>query len=126
MRVALVHTAPVRFEKMSMRSFRSESFLILPLFPIFLAGSFPFMLMGLLGFAGTAILGALMMSAALTVALDADTEFNAQRLSASFIDRADNFAQSSTRDAMVHFAKAIGVAGAALVAVSIIGLVIYG
>jgi branched-subunit amino acid transport protein len=109
-----------------MRSVRSESLLIFPLFPIFLVGSFPIMLMGFLGFAGVAVLGALMISAALTVALDADTEFNSQRSTARFIDRTENMAQASTRDAMVHFAKAVGVAGAAMVVVSIIGLVIYG
>jgi hypothetical protein len=109
-----------------MRSLRSESLLVLPLFPIFLAGAFPFLLMGLLGFAGIGILGALMMSAALTVALDADTEFNAQSSAARVAGRVESGIQSATRDAMVRFAKAVGLAGAALVVVAVAGLAIYG
>lgn len=109
-----------------MRSLRSESFLIFPLFPIFLAGAFPFLLMGFLGFLGVAFLGALMMSAALTVALDAQTEFDAQRSASRFIDRGENISQSSTRDTMVQFAVAVGVAGAALLFISLVGLAIYG
>ena len=109
-----------------MRSLRSESFLIFPLYPIFLAGSFPFMLMGFLGFLGVAILGALMMSAALTVALDADTEFHFQHSAARFFDRSESIAQSSTRDAMVLCAKGVGLTGATMVVVSIMGFAIYG
>lgn len=106
-----------------MRSLQSDSLLVFPLFPIFLIGAFPFLLMGFLGFAGIGILGVLMMSAALTVALDADTEFNAQNSAARFAGRADSV-HSSTRDAMVRFAKAVGFSGAALVVVAVVGLLI--
>ena len=104
-----------------MRSLQSDSLLVFPLFPIFLIGAFPFLLMGFLGFAGIGILGALMMSAALTVALDADIEFSTQSLADRAVGRIDS-AQSSTRDAMVRFAKAVGAAGAVLVVVAILGL----
>ena len=109
-----------------MRSLQSESLLVLPLFPVFLIGAFPFLLMGFLGFAGIGVLGVLMMSAALTVALDADTEFNAQNSAARFAGRPDSLVQSSTRDAMVRFAKFVGFAGAALVAVAAAGLMTTG
>ena len=109
-----------------MRSLQSESLLVLPLFPIFLMGAFPFLLMSFLGFAGIGILGALMMSAALTVGLDADSEFNAQNSAARFAGRADGIVQSSTRDAMVRFATFVGVAGAALVAVAAVALAFGG
>lgn len=102
-----------------MTSPRSESFLVLPLFPIFLAGAFPFFLMGFLGFAGIGVLGALMMSAALTVGLDADAEFNAQSFSVGSFEAS---LQSTQRDAMVRFAKAAGAAGAVMVAIAIAGL----
>ena len=108
-----------------MRSLRSDSLLVFPLFPIFMIGAFPFLLMGFLGFAGLGILGALMMSAALTVALDADTEFHAQRSAARFAGGA-YAVPSSTRDAMVRFAKMVGAAGAALVVVCVAGLAISG
>ena len=104
-----------------MRSLQSDSLLVFPLFPIFLIGAFPVLLLSFLGFAGIAILGALMMSAALTVAFDADTEFNAQNSAARAAGRADSIVQSSTRDSMVRFAKFVGIAGAALVAVAAVG-----
>lgn len=109
-----------------MRSLQSESLLVVPLFPVFLAGAFPFLLMGFLGFAGIGILGILMMSAALTVALDADTEFNDQTSAARFNGRGVGIAQSSTRDAMVRFATFVGLAGAVLVAVAAAGLTFGG
>jgi hypothetical protein len=40
-----------------MRSLQSESLLVVPLFPVFLVGAFPFLLMSFLGFAGIGILG---------------------------------------------------------------------
>ncbi len=109
-----------------MRSLRSESLLVLPLFPILLVGAFPFLLMGFLGFAGIGMLGILMMSVALTVALDADAEFNAQNSAARFAGRGVSMTQSSTRDAMVRFSKLVGLAGAALIAIAGAGLAFGG
>ncbi len=101
-----------------MRPLQSESLLVLPLFPILLVGAFPFLLMGFLGLAGIGMLGILMMSVALTVALDADTEFNAQNSAARVAGRGISMTQSSTRDAMVRFSKLVGLAGAVLVVVA--------
>ncbi len=103
---------------------RSERLLIVPLFPVLLAGAFPVFLMSFLGFAGLGVLGALMMSAALTVGLDADAEFRAQRAQAGRSGRLDGSLQATQRDAMVRFAKIAGAAGALLVTVAIAGLVI--
>lgn len=102
-----------------MRTLRSESLLIFPLFPIFLAGAFPFLLMGFLGFAGLGVLGLLMICVALMVGLDADTEFKMQ---STVADRTDSAMQTSTRDAMVRVSKAVGSAGAGLVVISVAGL----
>ena len=107
-----------------MRSLQSESLLVFPLFPVFLAGALPFLLMGFLGFAGIGILGVLMMSAALTVALDADTEFNAQTSAARVAGR--GVVQSSTRDAMVRFAKFVAFTGVVLIVVAAAGLTFGG
>lgn len=101
-----------------MRSSNSEAFIVLPLLPIFLAGAFPILLMGFLGFAGLAMAGALMMSAALTMALDTDTE-RKQRMIAQGVSRSnDRSAQSAAEDDTLFFAKAFGAAGAALVAIA--------
>ena len=47
-----------------MRSPKSESFIVLPLLPIFLIGVFPMLLLSLLGPAGFIILGSCSLSAA--------------------------------------------------------------
>ena len=54
-----------------MRTRGSESFIVLPLLPIFLIGLFPMLLLSLLGPAGLIILGILVASAGLTDILDA-------------------------------------------------------
>ena len=61
-----------------MRTRGSESFIVLPLLPIFLIGLFPMLLMSLLGPAGLIILGILVASAGLTDILDANGTFSEQ------------------------------------------------
>ena len=55
---------------------QSETFLLVPLLPIFLLGMFPVLIMALLGVAGLALVGILLISAGLTDALDAKNDFN--------------------------------------------------
>ena len=61
-----------------MRTQGSESFIVLPLLPIFLIGLFPMLLLSLLGPAGLIILGILVASAGLTDILDANSTFSEQ------------------------------------------------
>ena len=61
-----------------MRTRGSESFIVLPLLPIFLIGLFPMLLLSLLGPAGLIILGILVASAGLTDTLDANGTFSEQ------------------------------------------------
>ena len=61
-----------------MRTRGSESFIVLPLLPIFLIGLFPMLLLSLLGPAGLVILGILVASAGLTDILDANSTFSEQ------------------------------------------------
>ena len=61
-----------------MRTRGSESFIVLPLLPIFLLGAFPMLLMSLMGPAGLVILGILIACAGLTDILDANGTFNEQ------------------------------------------------
>src|SRR5205085_10170093 len=55
---------------------QSETLLLVPLLPIFLAGIFPMLMIALLGFAGLALLGILLICAGLSDALDAHNDFN--------------------------------------------------
>ena len=61
-----------------MRTRGSESFIVLPLLPIFLIGVFPMLLLSLMGPAGLIILGILVASAGLTDILDANSTFSEQ------------------------------------------------
>jgi hypothetical protein len=61
-----------------MRTRGSESFIVLPLLPIFLIGLFPILLLSLMGPAGLIILGILVASAGLTDILDASGTFSEQ------------------------------------------------
>src|SRR5437667_11213919 len=62
----------------AMRTRGSESFIVLPLLPIFLIGLFPILLLSLMGPAGLIILGILVASAGLTDILDASGAFSEQ------------------------------------------------
>ena len=76
-----------------MRTRGSESFIVLPLLPIFLIGLFPMLLLSLLGPAGLVILGILVASAGLTDILDANSAFSEQIIVHGYARR------TGTRDA---------------------------
>src|SRR6187549_3482682 len=56
-----------------MRSRTSESFIVLPLLPIFLLGAFPMLLLSLMGPSGLVILGILIASVGLTDVLESNS-----------------------------------------------------
>ena len=66
------------YEIVPMRTRNSESFIVLPLLPIFLLGVFPMLLLSLLGPAGLVILGILIACVGLTDVLDANSAFSEQ------------------------------------------------
>src|SRR5436190_7811664 len=55
---------------------RSETLLLLPLLPIFIIGMFPMLLIGMMGYAGLAIFGILLVRVALAATMDAHSDFN--------------------------------------------------
>ena len=61
-----------------MRSRNSESFIVLPLLPIFLLGAFPMLLLSLMGPAGLVILGILIASVGLTDVLESNSAYSEQ------------------------------------------------
>ena len=77
----------------AMRTRGSESFIVLPLLPIFLIGVFPMLLLSLLGPAGLIILGILVASAGLTDILDASGAFSEQIIVHGYAKRSERTGQ---------------------------------
>jgi hypothetical protein len=109
-----------------MRSRRSESLLVLPLLPIFLAGLFPMLMLALLGFAGLGLLGILLICAGLSDALDAHSDFNQHVIVEGYARRSDHAIHASNLHSAVRSASTMRIAGAALIAASICGLLYTG
>ena len=68
----------IPYEIAAMRTRGSESFIVLPLLPIFLIGLFPMLLLSLMGPAGLVILGILIASVGLTDVLESNSAYSEQ------------------------------------------------
>jgi hypothetical protein len=107
-----------------MRTRGSESFIVLPLLPIFLIGVFPMLLMSLLGPAGLIILGILVASAGLTDILDANGTFSEQIIVHGYAKGSERTGQRSALRSEIRFASVMIASGAALAIAGIAGLAI--
>jgi hypothetical protein len=107
-----------------MRARESDSMLLLPLLPIFLVGMFPILVMALLGFAGLGLLGILLISAALTDALDANNDFNQHIVVEGYARGTERAIYASNLHSAIRSATAIGIAGGVLIVASICGLLL--
>jgi hypothetical protein len=99
---------------------QSEAPLVIMLLPVFLVGMFPMLLMVLLGFAGLALFGALLMCAGLSDQLRAHNDFNREVIVHGLASR-ERAAHASGVSATDRFAMLTLVSGAALVAAGIAG-----
>jgi hypothetical protein len=106
----------------SMRSRTSESFIVLPLLPIFLLGAFPILLLSLMGPAGLVIVGILIVSAGFTDMLDANTTFSEQLIVHGYARGTERAGQRMALRSEIRFAALIVAAGAGLVVAGIAGL----
>ena len=97
-----------------MRTRSSESFIVLPLLPIFLIGLFPMLLMSLLGPAGLIILGILIASAGLTDILDANSTFSEQIIVHGYAKGSERTGQRTALRSEMRFASVMIAAGAGL------------
>jgi hypothetical protein len=109
-----------------MRTRGSESFIVLPLLPIFLIGLPPMLLFGLLGFPGIVILGVLLISVGLTERLEANSDFNQQIIVHGYARQSERNVQASTLNSATRFATLVDVAGAGLIAVGLVGFYYLG
>jgi hypothetical protein len=105
-----------------MRTRSSESFIVLPLLPIFLIGLFPMLMFSLLGPAGLIILGILVVSAGLTDILDASGTFSEQVIVHGFARGTERKGQRTALRSEMRFASVMIAAGAGLAIAGIGGL----
>src|SRR5258708_28076640 len=98
-----------------MRSRESDSIILLPLLPIFLAGLFPMLILALLGFAGLGLLGILLICAGLTDALEAHNDFNQHLIVEGYARRSVHAVHTSNLHSAIRSATTLRIAGAALI-----------
>src|SRR5215213_11633143 len=106
----------------AMRTRGSESFIVLPLLPIFLIGLFPMLMLSLLGPAGLIILGILVASAGLTDILDASGTFSEQIIVHGYARGTERAGQRTALRSEMRFASVMIAAGAGLAVAGIGGL----
>ena len=105
---------------------QSDALLVLPLLPIFLVGLFPMLMFALLGFAGLCLLGILLICAGLSDALDAHNDFNQHVIVEGYARRSEQAIHASNLHSAIRSATALRLAGAALLALSLLGLFYFG
>ena len=108
-----------------MRS-QSDSWLVLPLLPIFLVGVPPMLLFSLLGFPGIVILGVLLICVGLTERLEANSDFNQQIIVHGYARQSERNLQASQLHSATRFATLIDLAGAGLIAAGLLGFIYFG
>jgi hypothetical protein len=104
---------------------QSEASLLIVLLPIFLIGMFPMLLMALLGFAGLALFGALLMCAGLSDTLRAHSDFNREIIVRGLASR-ERAVHASGVSATDRLAKLTLASGATLAAAGIAGFAWIG
>jgi hypothetical protein len=104
---------------------QSEASLVIVLLPIFLVGMFPMLLMVLLGFAGLALFGAILMCAGLSDTLRAHSDFNREVI-VHGLAPCERTVHASGLNATNRFAMLTLASGAALAAAGIAGFVWLG
>ena len=105
---------------------QSDSWLVLPLLPIFLVGVPPMLLFSLLGFPGIVILGVLLICVGLTERLEANSDFNQQIIVHGYARQSERNLQASQLHSATRFATLIDLAGAGLIAVGLLGFIYFG
>jgi hypothetical protein len=109
-----------------MRSNNSESFLVLPLLPIFLVGLPPMLLLSFLGFAGFVILGMLLICVGLSDRLEANHDFNQEVIVRGYARRSERTIQASNLRSAIRFSTLMNASGAGLIALGVAGVFCFG
>jgi hypothetical protein len=104
-----------------MRSVQSETWLLLPLLPIFVIGAPPMLLFALLGFAGVILLGILMICVGLSIGFSANSDFSEHVIVRGYADRSERAIHATDLHSALRFASVIDAAGAGLVIAGLCG-----
>ena len=105
-----------------MRRDYSELVLLVPLFPIFLLGMLPMLLFPLIGFAGLAVIGALVIACGFGEYSRVMGEYNEDVIVRGYLTRLDQSRHLSSLKSASRLAKGLIVAGVGLASFAIIGL----
>jgi MFS superfamily sulfate permease-like transporter len=105
---------------------QSETSLLIALLPVFAVGMFPILMIALLGFAGLALIGALLICAGLSDGLRANGDFNQEIIVHGYAARSERAVHASSLHAAARFAMVMIAAGAALALAGLVGLVYLG
>jgi len=100
----------------------SELVLLAPLFPIFLLGMLPMLLFPLLGFAGLAIIGALVITCGFGEYSRAMAEYNEDVIVRGYLARSDHDRHLSSLKSASRLAKGLITAGVGIASSAIIAL----
>src|SRR5262245_45252717 len=105
---------------------RSEAMLVLPLLPIFVIGMFPMLVIGMLGSAGLIIFGILLIRVALAGTMEAHGDFNQEVIVRGYARAPERAALGSDLQSATRMAVLLHVAGFAMIAAGVAGLVLAG
>ena len=105
-----------------MRKDYSELVLLVPLFPIFLLGVLPMLLFPLLGFAGLAVIGVLVIACGFGEYMRAMGEYNEDVIVRGYLARSDQDRRLSSLKSASRFAKGFIASGVGIASSAIIGL----
>jgi hypothetical protein len=105
---------------------QSETFLLVPLLPIFLVGMFPMLLIGLLGLAGLALFGVLLICAGLASGIEAHDAFNHDVIVRGHARGSERATQASNMHAATRLALRLEAVGLAVVIAATIGFLYFG
>jgi hypothetical protein len=105
-----------------MRKDYSELVLLVPLFPIFLLGMLPMLLFPLMGFAGLAVIGALVIACGFGEYFRAMAEYNEDVIVRGYLARSDHDRHLSSLRSASRLAKGLTAVGVGIASIAIIGL----
>lgn len=100
----------------------SETFLLVPLLPIFLVGMFPMFLIALLGFFGLALFGMLVICVGLASSNEAHDNFNHDVIVHGYARGPERAARASDMHLAARLGLRLEAVGAAMVITATIGL----
>jgi hypothetical protein len=105
---------------------QSEALLLVPLLPIFLVGMFPMMLIGLLGFAGLALFGVLLICVGLACGNEAHDAFNHDVIVHGYARGPERAARASDVHAAIRLAHRLEATGLGVIIAAILGFIYVG